>query len=794
VRAREKREMEDIEEYREYCRRKLSEREMYHDGERGEGNSTPLRNTEGWGRCRQSLMTTGEALSPCAESCSGGDRGAYPPPPPLIDDVEETPQRRTDGAVVPQFSQVVEGWEDADNNNNNNHMIAPPPPLHRTTSPNRHRRSNSQPSPTFNSYHRFDDNPPHHHTNSLLPTISNASLMAPPKKSKQVRLVTYGDVAKYLAGPTFAQLMVFTIVCVHLMFASGMLHIAVENLCYIAGWDRLGFSYTDVMYTGVDDGYYGSNYYGSRRFLGSESNDRREDGSRDNNRSRDGSNDSRDRQWHSINMEEAEEEYAKWEGPDFIGRLAMASLLFPIIHGLLQIPSLKELATISTMGLVTYALGCVGSMMYSAFVLTEGQPFLDRPDDILQFKWSGIPTYVATTIYAIEGINLALPTVNTLEGSDRAGNLLKKKDGKESDKASNSIKIVVTAVFCYGCVTLFVSWMGLAGGLGGGIGTIHEQEGCRDVTYCLNSVKVQYVYMLSLGVALVLTLPVILYPSTEMLEIWLDERADEKRRKLEMEAEKNNVPNYEDMTMKQLKSIRRGILEAEAAANNIPNPETMTTRQLKAVRRHIRSKSLMDDETVAKVEGRQPSKDTSTATEAPPSPQEGVYIEMTAMTNDDPENTYNPPSCTPVCNTPNRKVPIQDINIVNPTPGKDTAAADERKIRAKRKLKYWKLRMFLAFLICFIGILEGSFPQIVRAAEVIRGVGLSMAGLISPPLLYMSAVGGRFSAGMASAMALLIGLGLFNIVLVLMSAFGGKDYIIEEGPGHYHDSFYELDE
>jgi hypothetical protein len=34
----------------------------------------------------------------------------------------------------------------------------------------------------------------------------------------------------------------------------------------------------------------------------------------------------------------------------------------------------------------------------------------------------------------------------------------------------------------------------------------------------LNSVKIQYVYIFSLGVALVLTLPVILYPITEMLE------------------------------------------------------------------------------------------------------------------------------------------------------------------------------------------------------------------------------------------------------------------------------------
>jgi hypothetical protein len=59
----------------------------------------------------------------------------------------------------------------------------------------------------------------------------------------------------------------------------------------------------------------------------------------------------------------------------------------------------------------------------------------------------------------------------------------------------------------------------------------------------------------------------------------------------------------------------------------------MTTKQLKSVQRH---KSLMDDETVAKVEGQQPSKDATTATETPQSPQEGVYIEMMAITIDDP--------------------------------------------------------------------------------------------------------------------------------------------------------------
>ena len=99
----------------------------------------------------------------------------------------------------------------------------------------------------------------------------------------------------------------------------------------------------------------------------------------------------------------------------------MASLLFPIIHGLLQVPSLTELATISTVGLVTYAVGCIGSMLYSAVVLTDGHPFTDQPDDMWVTKWSGIPVYVATTIYCIEGINLALPTVCSIEGAQRWG-------------------------------------------------------------------------------------------------------------------------------------------------------------------------------------------------------------------------------------------------------------------------------------------------------------------------------------------------------------------------------------
>ena len=231
------------------------------------------------------------------------------------------------------------------------------------------------------------------------------------KTSPPVRLVTYGDVAKYLAGKKASFFIIFTITIVHVLFASGMVHLAVENLCYVVGWESLGWSYVE---------YEGD---GGRR-LGP----------------------SNDQDYASRSSDE-EEYYLEWRGPDFTGRLAMASLLFPIIQGLLQIPSLTELVTISSIGLVTYAVGCVGSMFYTAVVLTDGHPFADQPDDMWTTKWSGVPTYVATTIYCIEGINLALPTVSSLEGARRWNTGLGSSDGDRSDL---SVYVVVGAVVLYG--------------------------------------------------------------------------------------------------------------------------------------------------------------------------------------------------------------------------------------------------------------------------------------------------------------------------------------------------------
>ena len=449
---------------------------------------------------------------------------------------------------------------------------------------------------------------------------------------------------------------------------------------------------------------------------------------------------------HASRSSDEEGYYLEWKGPDFVGRLAMASLLFPIIQGLLQIPSLTELATISTVGLVTYAVGCVGSMLYTALVLTDGHPFQDHPTDMWTSKWSGIPTYVATTIYCIEGINLALPTVSSIEGTQRWTGFKRSQNqnnGSFSNERDLSVFIVVGAVFLYGVVTLVVSWIGLAGGLGGGIGTIHGEDGCWDVTYCLNSSAVRFVYMLSLGIALVLTLPVILYPSTEMLEVWLDERKDERRRKMEaaaMMSEPQVPPKQEPFWLRQ-KSLLPGDDETVYTVS-----DTLSPRPMGIVNKQ-------DD------------------------------IEMKDMSCSTGAGEYVAPSCSP---EPSPMTSGDNVSLMSsPT----SSGPETSKVKAKRNLKYWKLRMFLALVICIVGTIEGSFPTVLKAAEVIRGVGLSIAGLIFPPLLYMSALGGNFSVPMAAAMALLIGLGFFNIVLVLMSAFGSRDYIVEEGRNNV---FYEL--
>lgn len=646
---------------------------------------------------------------------------------------------------------------------------------------------------------------------------------------QHVRLVTYGDVVKYLAGERASIFIIFTIVTVHLMFASGMVHLAVENLCFAIGGNRVGWSVVEQQYLYDDDRANNFNYYhytvnndayssyqngddggnnGNDDLYnynadnGDQGGDGMEDGNGDANNNGDinnngdgdgnGGNDGDNNNNNNGRLlnsrsesrsesedreaQEAKEEqmYLQWEGASFTDRLTMAAMLFPIVLLLLEIPSLRDLATISSIGLLTYAFGCIGTMLYVSVVKTSGQPFKDRPEEMWTMKWSGIPIYVATTVYAIEGINLALPTVISVEGVQRVWERKKREIKEEGTLKSTSLDpeggsrtvrpdvsvyIVCGAVFFYGFITLIVSWLGLAGGLGGGIGTIHEESGCPDVTYCLNSSSARLVYMLSLAVALILTLPVILFPSTEMLEIWLDER-DEKRKKFA-------ISRSGDIDPLQIDPPQTPQNDAEARRNLV---------------KMIRSKSILqvkDDDT-----GDPTVRYDDESFVSPLS-----FTSESELRDVAAEGAYE-------------NIPIKDVTPkVEQRKSEAISPCDENEhpIKPKtsgrvRRVKYWKLRMLLAGSILVIGTIEGSIPQVLTVAQVIRGVGLSIVGLIFPPLLYMSAVGGNFGTPMATAMSLLVGLGLFNIVLVLISSFGGRKYVITEG-ANFNDvsSFYEID-
>lgn len=195
---------------------------------------------------------------------------------------------------------------------------------------------------------------------------------------------------------------------------------------------------------------------------------------------------------------------------------------------------------------------------------------------------------------------------------------------------------------------------------------MHGEDGCWDVTYCLNSSAVRFVYMLSLGVALILTLPVILYPSTEMLEVWLDERDDERRKRME-----ESQPDY-------LKWKGRSLIDD---ATMLTNPSHDLTN---------------------------PSHDDSL------SPLGAVVSTNGGKPTNVPTSCVQDPS------------PISALDSPRPSPRGDGDSPTPAK--PHRKLKYWKLRMFLAATICIIGTIEGTFPHALKIAEIIRGIGLSIAG------------------------------------------------------------------
>ena len=126
--------------------------------------------------------------------------------------------------------------------------------------------------------------------------------------------------------------------------------------------------------------------------------------------------------------------------------------------------------SVSAVGLGIYFVGCVGTMLLSATIVNNGGGSHDSGDgqsnEMWEWKWRGIPAFVASTVYAIEGINLALPTANTIVGD------YSKKEHQFS------VGLVMAAVFSYGALTLAIAWVGYIGGLGGGPGTSFFLANC----------------------------------------------------------------------------------------------------------------------------------------------------------------------------------------------------------------------------------------------------------------------------------------------------------------------------
>ena len=299
-------------------------------------------------------------------------------------------------------------------------------------------------------------------------------------------IITYGDVGRKLLGRRQSWMINFLIVSLHICFGAGLVAVSSRQIAIVLGWEEYQQE-DDYEYQQADDQARDDDYY----------------------------------------------KYDDDSMPVWLGRIIISSLLFPIISILLQFRNVKDLFWICSGGLVFYIVGCVGSMLYTTLVL-NGDGFWDIPEDAMEWKWKGIPNFVASTLYAMEGINLALPIANELGISQSA------HGAAVAAKTSSPVTIVTAVVTCFGFMTLSVAYLGYLSGLGGGAGTKNEEDyededgeeessECLAVSYCLGSETVSTIHQLSLACALILTLPIILYPSLELLEMWADERERKKR-------------------------------------------------------------------------------------------------------------------------------------------------------------------------------------------------------------------------------------------------------------------------
>mmetsp|Transcript_710 Transcript_710/g.2097 ORF Transcript_710/g.2097 Transcript_710/m.2097 type:complete len:382 (-) Transcript_710:557-1702(-) len=373
-------------------------------------------------------------------------------------------------------------------------------------------------------------------------------------------------------------------------------------------------------------------------------------------------------------------------------------MILPLVIILLQIPWLQDMCFISALGLGVYSVGVIGSTIYSAIgTIREGGggDTFGRgiPEDLWEFKWDGIPAFIGSAVYALEGISLAMPTAHSMKHTHHAD------------------CVVTGAVLLYGLVTIFFASIGYAGGLGGGLGTGLSAEECDVVTNCITPPGLRSTIQNALSVAMLLGIPVMLYPATEMLEVMMTDKREELKAM--------NPPP-----------------ESEVSMVEYPHCSGRNESKRGPVKRLDSTTYLMDEG------GRASSSVKLCHTDY------GVHGTSYVQHED------------------------EDFADEEPFPHHHhhNLAVDD----GYSQQKSWKLRLFLAILVVFLGL--AGARSFTLFSGLVGAVGLTFAGFVLPVLIYVRAAqrsGLRVSTPMKIMLAMLGGFGVINMVV------GGTGSLVE---------------
>mmetsp|Transcript_17467 Transcript_17467/g.25819 ORF Transcript_17467/g.25819 Transcript_17467/m.25819 type:complete len:736 (+) Transcript_17467:24-2231(+) len=510
-------------------------------------------------------------------------------------------------------------------------------------------------------------------------------------------------------------------------------------------------------------------------------------------------------EWEAVynNSGEADEasEYDVYYEDDSVSSWFQVKLMlgiFPLVALLLLFRSVKELGIICASGLIFYLFGCVGTMIYATTLVhvvgeeeDDSDTVQDAPQDMWQWKFGGVPKFVASTLCAVEGINLALPTANNLKNSEEA-----------------AVPVVLSVFIFYGFFTLVIAWIGYLGGLGGGLGTAQGENSCSYISECLPTALLSHIYQGSLGVALLCTLPIILYPSLEMVQLMFDERAHQlKMRRTSCERNRNikSWNRFSSRTVQVSDNKSESLSTILTGKNSDRNCDLLSGRTMQQNPKIDSIRGDYDEEdrlrydelkTGASDDFTKRSSNFGKLVRAslgkefpPPAMLENDSCEF-SQEDQTPDRYYHiesglsplhqtpPNNCDSMYFKTRRAQSIRRIEEIDDIM-KEQHAKEQHATNSSCLHRHWRLRIAHALIVCVLGALEKDFEE---PFALITGVGLSIAAFILPCVLYVHATPcATISIGMKVALGCLVGLGISNAIMVCISIFTDHK-LLPEGP------------